>query len=135
MRNLKNMILAGLMIALAACSGLSARQEALLPAMQLAWQGVEPDVRAGIDESELAQRVTPTAAAALRADAGKLGEGIASGNPATIAAVAWAPLAESANFGLDKRVERNEISTGVAGSLRERLRNFGEGLTVFLERR
>ena len=135
MRTLKNVMMAGLMLALAACSGLSARQEALLPAMRLAWQGVETDVRAGIEESVLAQRVTPTVADAQRADVAKLGDGLTAGNPATVATVAWAPLAESANFGLDKRVERNEISTGVAGSLRERLRNFGEGLTVFLERR
>lgn len=121
--------------ALVSCSGLSARQEALLPALRLAWPSVEADVRTGIEESVLALRLVPPAAEDQRASVSRLADALAAGNPAAVASVAWAPLAESAEFGITRRIARNEISTGVAGSLRERLRNFGEGLTVFLERR
>lgn len=135
MRALKNGLMLALTLALAACSGLTARQEALLPAMKLAWAGVEADLSRGIEESLLAQRIEPTAADAQRQAVVRLGGGLAAGNPATVASVAWAPLAESARFGFDQRVSRNEISTGVAGSLSERIRLFGDGLVVFSERR
>jgi hypothetical protein len=135
LRTLQNVCLALAALALAACSGLTARQEALLPAMRLAWQGVSADVSRGIEESALAQRIEPTAADAQRAAVTKLGEALASGSPVAVASVAWAPLAESGEFGLQRRVALGELSTGVAGSLRERLRNFGDSIPVFLERR
>lgn len=132
---MRNLFMSLGLLVLAACSGLSARQEALLPAMRLAWPGVETDVRNGLYEAALDQSLESFDSAMKRLELDRLGEGLAEGNPAVIGSVAWSPLEEIGNFGLTQRVSRNEISAGVADSLRERLRNFGEGLTVFLERR
>lgn len=135
MRNMKNVLLLVAALAMAACSGLSARQEALLPAMKLAWQGVSADVGRGVEESATAQRIAPEVAAAQRADVEKMTAALDAGSAIEVAKVAWPPLKESAEFGLAQRVSRGEISTGVSGSLTERLKNFGESLKVFLERR
>jgi O-acetyl-ADP-ribose deacetylase (regulator of RNase III) len=135
LRTLQNVCLALVALTMAACSGLSAREHALLPAMRLAWQGVSADVSRGVEESALASRIEPNAAVAQREAVGKMTSALASGSPVAVAAVSWAPLAESAEFGLQRRVALGEISTGVAGSLRERVRNFGDSLSKFLERR
>lgn len=135
MRNLKNVSLLVVTLTMAACSGLSARQEALLPAMKLAWQGVSTDVSNGVNESLTATRITAEVAAAQRADVSKMTAALDAGSAIEVAKVAWPPLKESAEFGLAQRVSRGEISTGVSGSLTERLKNFGESLKVFLERR
>lgn len=135
MRTLKNLVFALGLLALGACTGLSARQEALLPALRLAWPGVETDVRSGIEESALSNRLPPPAIEVQRSALARLGQALAAGDPPTLATVDWTALSDSANHGLNQRVARGEISLGVSGSLRERLRNFGEGLSVFLERR
>lgn len=135
MRNMKNVFMSAMLLVAAACSGLSARQEALLPAMKLAWQGVSADVGRGVEESATAQRITPEVAAAQRSAVSTMTSALEAGNVVGVASVAWPPLKESAEFGLAQRVSRGEISTGVSGSLTERLKNFGESLKVFLERR
>lgn len=135
MRNLKNVASALLLLVAAACSGLSARQEALLPAMMLAWTGVEADVSRGVEESLTAARLDAAAAEAQRLAVSSMTTALQAGNAAGVAKIAWTPLAESAEFGLTQRIDRGELSTGVAGSLRERLKNFGDSLRVFVERR
>lgn len=132
---MRNLIASMMLLVVAACSGLTARQESLLPAMRLAWQGASVDVTRGIEESLNAARLDAATAAAQRSAAAALTTALDTGNPVAVARVAWSPLKDSAEFGLVKRIDRGEISTGVAASLRERLKNFGESLAVFLERR
>ena len=64
-----------------------------------------------------------------------LDSGVQSGDPAILVRVEWARLADSGGAGITARVDSGEISIGVAASLRERLKNFGESLTTYLARR
>lgn len=105
---------------LAACWGLSARQKALLPAIQGAWPGVKADLERGVPR--------------LDAEIAALEVGINEGAPKKIAAVEWPRLAASAIAGAAARVEKGEISVGVAASLGERVSNFGESLSTFTEK-
>lgn len=104
-----------------ACSGITARQKTLLPAMQIAWPGVKQDLQRGLPP--------------LTEQIDLLDSGVQSGDPAILVRVEWARLADSGGAGITARVDSGEISIGVAASLRERLRNFGESLTTYLARR
>jgi len=105
---------------LTACWGLSARQKALLPVIQGGWVGVKIDLERGVPR--------------LDAEIAALEVGIQEGSPKKIAAVEWPRLAASAIAGAAARVEKGEISVGVAASLGERISNFGESLTTFVEK-
>ena len=125
------------------CAGDRAREEVLLPAIRLAWGsseggGVAKDVETGIKSGEAGGRLKPEIATALRAEATGLGAGIAQGGAAGMAAVkglkggGWAILKGEAETGIAWRLNKNEIGVGVAGSLRERLKNFTDALNSWL---
>lgn len=135
LKNLKNVLPAILLAVAVACTGLTARQKSLLPAMKLAWPGVSTDVKNGIQASLDAHRIDGPTAAAQTADTDHLGAAVDAGDPIAMSGIAWKPLADAAAFGVDARVAKGEISTGVTGSLKERVKNFGDSLAVFLERR
>lgn len=105
---------------LVACWGLSARQEALLPAIRSSWPGVKADLERGVPR--------------LDAEIAALDAAIGEGSPSSVRAVEWPRLAASAIAGAAARVERGEISVGVAASLGERVASFGESLSTFTEK-
>lgn len=109
-------------LALAACAGITARQDVLLPAIKGAW----PQVRAEAVLGGPSATIEPVAAAADAA--------LATGDKAQIAAVRWSVLQAAAQAGVATKVTSGEVSAGVAESLRERQRQFFGGIQVYLER-
>lgn len=109
------------MLAAVACSGVTARENVLLPAMRLAWPQVQADAM-----------VAPTAAETAQIEA--MTRALATGTVAAVKAVHWPQIQTAATRGIDKQVQDGQISEGVSGSLRERLKNFAESVTVFVSR-
>lgn len=114
-----------------ACAGREARDEVLAPAVQAAWGSIVWDVdrgiQAGVDRGEL----TAEAALGLHETAAQLQDRIEAGIVSSADLVAWrAVLSGWAQVGIDDRVEDGEISSAVAGSLRERLKQFDESLEL-----
>lgn len=123
------------LLLLASCSGLTARQEALLPAMRLAWPGVSADIDRGVSDGVTTGRLTAEQASALLAARDAFTAALDSGDTMALASISWVPLQAEAVAGIMARVTLGEASTGVAQSLTERLRNFSESLFLLLERR
>lgn len=124
--------------ALAACAGTAAREHTLLPAMRLAWPGVQAAVARGITTGLEAQSQTLTAAAAaeLTTATREMKAALETGEAGQVAAasVMWPALEALAFTGIDARVRAGEIGSGVAESLRERVRQFSLALIKFLRR-
>ena len=94
------------------CAGQQAREHVLLPAMKQAWPGIKADAKRGGAE----ERVLKQFESALL-----------QGDRLAVSA-RWPGIATSAQEGIDVRVEAGEISEGVAKSLRERVRKFGNAV-------
>ena len=121
---------------LTACSGITARQEALLPAMRLAWANVAEDVQLGIASGLATARLTQPQAAQLVERKALMTDGLASGDPLMVDNAMWsAMLKPEALEGIETRKARGEVSEGVAVSLRERVAQFDDSVIKFLERR
>ena len=102
------------------CTGMTARQKALLPTMRIAWAGVKADIERGEPQ--------------LTVELEALDSALLNGNVAAARAVSWAALAATANAGITKRVAEGKLSDGAALSLRERIRAFGDALAIFCAR-
>lgn len=98
---------------LAACAGVRARDEVLLPAMQLAW----PAVREDADRGAAAASLDPAPIVAF-------GAALEGGNRLVVAQQDWEAVRRLAIAGIQDRVQRAEITEGVAESLREQVRQF-----------
>jgi hypothetical protein len=114
-----------LLASLTACpsAGDTARQKALLPAMRMAWTNVKLDLERGIPP-------VPEQIAVL---SGALDTGTTAAFKRALAD--WPTAAAAANAGFDARIAAGELTTGTAESLRERLRNFGESISVMVNER
>lgn len=93
-------------------TGSTAREEVLLPAMLMAWDGIAINATDGG-----ANPVTVT----------EFGEQLKTGNVVAIRAT-WGILKTHAENSIQSKVDQGLISAGVAGSLRERLRMFDEAM-------
>lgn len=120
---------------LIACAGLTARQEILLPAMRIAWEGVSADVQRGIDAATTANEITVDKAHVLTLEKEKMAESLNSGDAFLMSAVDWSELVVMANRGIRDRVEKGEISPVVSPSLEERVKNFTAARLDFTSRR
>lgn len=123
------------LLLLMSCAGLTARQQALLPAMKMSWPPISADVRVGIQDGLSTNRLTVLQGAERITYVDRMDTAVAAGNAEDIAAIPWAPLSDEAHAGIDVRVRRGEISPGVGQSLKERVRNYAEAQLVFLQRR
>jgi hypothetical protein len=123
------------LLVLTACAGLTARQEVLLPALQMAWPGVSESVTAGIESGRTTERLTDPEAAMLAGARDATSVALDSGDAAALAVVPWLPLRDEANAGIAHRIAEGEISTGVGESLKERVRQFTEARATFLSGR
>jgi hypothetical protein len=110
----------GVLALLVACTGLTARQKVLLPAMQSAWPAVKADLERGVP--------------VRTDDIAAFDVALTAGDVAAIRLVPWQLLDESAQAGIAVRVTAGTITEGVAGSLRERLKNFREAVLAFTSR-
>ena len=125
--SMKNLLLVALMVAATpSCLSQRARDEALLPAMNLAWTGVRADLERGLDDAvedgDLVDR------ASLDLLVVQLEEALDSGSRGQLLLVPWAStLLPYAERGIQDRIDDGQMSDMVAESLRERLRNFTVG--------
>lgn len=110
MRSLMTM---AVVLVMTACAGTKAREEALMPAMELAWQGILPDVERVATGEVLEQAAALTVVLEERDIHG-------------LAAIDVPLLIVWADRGISERLEAGEIGPGVAASLRERLSKFTE---------
>lgn len=111
-----------LLLLAAACAGLAARDHVLLPALQDAWPSVAREIDAGHPDAATVA-IKDQADGALKA-----------GDKIRIGAVSWPILRTAAEAGVAEMVRAGTVSPGVAGSLRERDRQFFGGINVYLER-
>lgn len=100
-----------------ACAGLKARENALLPAMQVAWPPIAQQVERGIQED-------PSNAEHLRLEAQEMADALQATSVDLLRDVDWPALQQSAVIGINARVSSQEITSGVAGSLLERVSQF-----------
>ena len=113
-----------LLVITAACTGVAARNEALIPAMEVAWVNIQEDVRAGAAVEGV--DVEPTIFA--------MTEALASGDRYQVLAVDWASMRTLAITGITSQVTNGEIGPGVAASLIERITNFDDAYQVLARR-
>ena len=113
---MRKLIIWGALLLAIACAGKAARQNVLIPTMRNAWGGIVDNIDAGAPSGvELAAR--DERGAALRA-----------GDIERIVGAGWAGLKVAALRGIDAMLVAGTIGPGVAESLRERVRMFGEAL-------
>ena len=106
------------LLAASACAGVAARDEALLPAMRLAWPPIAELVERGT-----ANRIDGAQVPVLAA-AREMTAALDSGDRERVAAVDWPILRFAAAEGIKRRIEAGEIGPGVAESLAERILQF-----------
>jgi hypothetical protein len=116
-----------LLVLLVGClAGPVAREEALLPALRAAVAGVSVDVSQGIS-------ALPLGAQPAASDiAGVFFVAFNSDPMPADTYLLWPPVFQLCESGIVARVAAAEITPGVAESLRERSRLFGEGLRKYL---
>lgn len=110
------------------CAGLNARQKVLLPTLQMTWEPIREAASrgAGLLPPESIPVAADTLGAFERALTAGTSEGIAHVYSSWVSIRAWAEA------GIEDRVTAGEISAGVAGSLKERVRQFHDALGQFL---
>lgn len=119
------------LLVLSACAGTAARNETLLPAIRNAWTGVQADSTSGIHAALTAAEITAEAAIAAHKSIADAGTALEVGDVIAVASVPWTSITGFAERGITARVMSREIGPGVASSLRERLRQFRDGLAKF----
>lgn len=134
---MKKLLLAALVAAsLASCMSNQARDEALLPAVNLAWgdseAGVRSDVERGI--ADAVEDGDLLDSSVLDAVVGQIQDALAEGDRFELRTIPWALLAPYGERGIQDRIDDGEMGEMVAESLRERLRNFTKGFTVLLSK-
>lgn len=127
-------ILVTMVALLASCAGTStaARQEALVPAVVLAWgdseYGVKSDTLRGIDDAvedgDLAD------ASAMIGFVGQVEAALSASNVDMISLSPWSALKGYAERGIDDRIDDGELVEATAVFLRRRLVNFDEAMTL-----
>lgn len=126
--SMKNLLLMAFLVVASTTSCLSqrARDQALLPAMSLAWVGVRADLERGladaVEDGDLLDQ------APLDGLVAQLDAALDSGSRAQLVLIPWeSTLLPYAERGIQDRIDDGEMSDLVAESLRERLRNFTAG--------
>lgn len=114
------------LLLVSSCTGITARNEALLPAMNLVWVRVLPQVEAGIAISE----VDASIKASYQGQADAMTQALASGKRQDLISIDWYLLRSLAEGHIRKRISDGEIGPGVAASLVERLDRFQEALVL-----
>lgn len=134
---MKQALIALALVAAAGCAGNKARKEALIPAVEMAWPHVMAAVDRGVADSQEVGGLSDGEAGDLRALAVEIGDALAARDLRALrgAPHAFAQLEPWAMRGIQARVDAEEISEGVAESLRERVRNVRLSLEKIAERR
>ena len=118
MTKTKAMLSTIFLIALTCCAGPAARQNLLWPAVKEAWPGVKLNVLSAPSSVDAMPQVRAVDRAVDLDDTTQL------------AGLDFSIFGRVGSEGIDARVTSRQISQGVAGSLRERLRRFVESLSL-----
>ena len=119
-----------LMLLLAACAGGAARNQALLLSMRVPFQSIVADVERGM----AARVLDGVEAAKVRVLISDVRTVLESGDRDGLRGLDWPLLRDLAMEGIQDRLTTGEIGAGVAASMLERLRLFGEAWAVALNR-
>ena len=121
-----------IMLLVASCAGLSAREEILMPAMKIAWIAISKNVEQGIEAALSTEDIDMNEAAGIRSEIIAMDSALASGNPMRVADVNWHRLRRIAEQGIEARRLEGEIGYGVARLLKSRLQKFHEAYVALL---
>ncbi len=113
---------------LAACAGVRARDDALLPIARNVYENVRADISRGIADAVKDDDLTAGAAAHLEVLADRLGEILDSGDRSLLRVFPWATLEGYAVRGVRDMIDDGDVSEGVAIVLLQRIVNFREVL-------
>jgi len=129
------MVMVGLLLTSCIGTGKAARDEALLPAVRLAWgdsnYGVRADTLRGIEDATEDGDLSDPSAMLAFVDA--LEEAIVTENSTLIGLSPWGSLKGYAERGIDDRVEDGEMIEQAAAFLRRRLTNFDDAISKLSE--
>jgi len=120
-------------VALAACAGVAARDDALLPLVRQIWPDVKVEVALGIGTAYAMQEIDKATADSLTNASDALDLALKIGDhklPRDI----FVQLEPMALRGIKALLDSEAIGEGVAGSFRERLNNFKDSLAKLAER-
>lgn len=120
-------------VALSSCAGLSARQEILMPAMQIAWVNVAKDCERGIQFALDSSDITPVQAAVLRSEIIAMDSALAARDILRVADVNWHRLNQLARSGIGIRYDNDLIGYNVKAILLKRLDKFHEAYIALVK--
>lgn len=109
---------------LAACAGSSARTYALWPVVQNTWPAVKAD-------AQLGSAATP---GAIASQVGLIDTAINNDDRHVLVGLDFSPVEQAARAGVQERVNRGEITAGVALSFSERITKFAEAMQELTKR-
>ena len=119
----------------AACAGIAARENVLMPALAVAWTDVVHGlVTLGIDANLQAGTIDPDQVITVMGDASRMGAALESGDRTQLIGIGWPALHGMALDGIRERLSREEISTGVAMSFAETVSQFDQRMLQLLAR-
>ena len=127
---MKNVLMALVTVfTLAACAGAPARQEILLPTMEVAWEGVREDIVAGQEFL-----TDPTMNEVVDRELADFDMVFETGDRVGLLTVNWGLLYNVAMAGINERVSRGDFSQGLGMSKAERLNLFTQALGRIVEK-
>lgn len=117
-------------LVVAGCVGMQARTGAMSTIATAYATIIQPVLLVGVGAEQDAGRLKPADAEAVRLAISEVGRLLDGGDlsQATLIKQTWDRLLPFANSGIDAQVAKGEIGPGVAASLKETLRLFGERL-------
>jgi hypothetical protein len=116
------------------CFGSMARDNVLVPAMALAFDGVEKSVHAGIADAVATNDIHPETAAILLSEMDRLHGAIAAGNREALRGIDWPSLNAYATRGVAARVTKGELGVNGAKLHLRRVAKFNEAYFKALQR-
>lgn len=124
------------LFAVAACTGVKARENILLPAVVKAWPPVKKDIELGLDDAKAAGELSESEEAVLRQRLTDYDAALAAKDRTAMLVLrsGWGALKSYAGRGVTARVKKGEISAGVAQSFIERHERFEEALFTLTDR-
>ena len=112
-----------------ACAGLTARQEILIPSMEIAWVNVSRDCERGIQLALDSEDITPVQAAGLRSEIIAMDSALQARDILKVADVNWHRLHQLALTAIEER----DIGYNVKKILKLRLTKFHEAYVTLVK--
>lgn len=111
------------------CVSKKAVPQALFPAAQLTWPDVEKDYLRGLQDGLEDGVLEAASKAQYELDGARLGVALKERDVFGVKTVPWGTMAPWVERGIQDQIQDQDISIGVAESLREQLKNFTTVIT------